>query len=114
MKALSVRQPWASLIASGRKTLEVRSWPTTYRGPLLICAAKRPHGHLPIGVAVAVVEVVDCRPATSADAAAACCEIGAGEFVWVLRDPRPVEPVPVSGRLGLFDVPISPIVAAAS
>lgn len=39
MKALSIRQPWAQEIADGFKTLEFRSWSTTYRGPLLICAS---------------------------------------------------------------------------
>jgi hypothetical protein len=41
MKALSLWQPWASLIAVGAKKYETRSWGTSYRGPLLICAAKR-------------------------------------------------------------------------
>lgn len=41
--ALSVRQPWADRIARGIKTIELRTWRTNYRGPLLICAAsKRP------------------------------------------------------------------------
>ena len=39
MKALSVRQPWAGLIAAGLKTIEVRPRPTHYRGDLLICCA---------------------------------------------------------------------------
>lgn len=39
MKALSIWQPWASLIATGAKRYETRSWSTKYRGPLLICAA---------------------------------------------------------------------------
>lgn len=38
MKALTVRQPWASLIAAGVKTIETRSWSTKYRGPLAIHA----------------------------------------------------------------------------
>lgn len=38
MKALTVRQPWASLIAAGVKTIETRSWSTRYRGPLAIHA----------------------------------------------------------------------------
>lgn len=42
MKALSVKQPWAELIASGVKTIETRTWYTSYRGPLLICSSKRP------------------------------------------------------------------------
>jgi hypothetical protein len=41
MKALSLWQPWASLVSLGAKTLETRSWSTGYRGPLLIHAAKR-------------------------------------------------------------------------
>lgn len=40
MKALSVKQPWASLIAEGIKSIEVRSWTTDHRGPLLICVSK--------------------------------------------------------------------------
>ncbi len=41
MKALTLWQPWASLIALGVKTIETRSWSTDYRGPLAIHAAKR-------------------------------------------------------------------------
>ncbi len=40
MKALSIRQPWAWLIAHGYKDIENRKWSTNYRGPLLIHAAK--------------------------------------------------------------------------
>jgi len=43
MKALSIRQPFAALIADGQKRLEIRSWQTDYRGPLLICAAQANH-----------------------------------------------------------------------
>jgi hypothetical protein len=34
--ALSVRQPWAELIVTGKKTIEIRSWSTDYRGLLWI------------------------------------------------------------------------------
>ncbi len=40
MKALTLTQPWASLVAIGAKTIETRSWSTSYRGPLAIHAAK--------------------------------------------------------------------------
>ena len=40
MKALTLYQPWASLIACGVKTIETRSWATNYRGPIAIHAAK--------------------------------------------------------------------------
>lgn len=40
--ALSVRQPWAALLAAGVKSVEVRTWRTTRRGRLLIHAGKLP------------------------------------------------------------------------
>lgn len=40
MKALTLTQPWATLVAIGAKQIETRSWNTTYRGPLAIHAAK--------------------------------------------------------------------------
>lgn len=40
MKALSLTQPWATLIAIGVKRFETRGWNTDYRGPLLIHASK--------------------------------------------------------------------------
>ncbi len=40
MKALTISQPWASLIAEGVKTIETRSRSTKYRGPLAIHAGK--------------------------------------------------------------------------
>jgi hypothetical protein len=41
VKALSLWQPFATLIAAGAKTIETRSWGTSYRGPLVIHAAKK-------------------------------------------------------------------------
>lgn len=41
MKAISLWEPWASLIALGLKTYETRSWETSYRGPLAICTVKQ-------------------------------------------------------------------------
>jgi len=40
MKALTLTQPWASLMALQSKTIETRSWYTAYRGELVIHAAK--------------------------------------------------------------------------
>ena len=42
MKTLSIRQPFAALICRGIKTIENRSWDTTYRGKLLIHASGKP------------------------------------------------------------------------
>ena len=41
IKALSMWQPWASLVGTGAKRYETRSWSTNYRGLLLICSAKK-------------------------------------------------------------------------
>lgn len=38
MKALTLTQPWATLVAIGAKKIETRSWGTNYRGPLAIHA----------------------------------------------------------------------------
>lgn len=46
MKALSVWEPWASLLAHGIKHIETRSWSTPYRGPLLIHAGLKWNGGL--------------------------------------------------------------------
>jgi hypothetical protein len=40
MHALSLRQPWAALVVAGRKTIEVRSWPTRRLGRVLVHAAR--------------------------------------------------------------------------
>lgn len=38
MKAISIRQPWANLIAHGLKDVENRTWKTKFRGTVLIHA----------------------------------------------------------------------------
>ena len=42
MKALSIRQPHAALIAAGVKRIETRSRATSYRGPVMIHASRGP------------------------------------------------------------------------
>lgn len=41
MKAITIWQPWATLLATGEKKFETRSWATKYRGPIAIHAATR-------------------------------------------------------------------------
>lgn len=68
MKALSVRQPFASQIVIGEKTIEWRSKPFNWRGPLVICASKSAiieldNGkRLPVGVALGIVECSGMPP----------------------------------------------------
>ena len=117
MKALSVKQPWAELIASGRKTIEVRSWGTGHRGPLLIVASLNADPDAVAwadnwfntdsaarGVAVCVVDVLEvelCRK--KGYLPEACCEVVRGDRLWVLTNARRVAPVPIAGRLMLYD-----------
>lgn len=80
MKAISLLQPWASLVVMGAKMLETRSWATKYRGDLLIHASAalktdqrklvasnpfnfyiRHSSDLPLGVILGKVTLVDIR-----------------------------------------------------
>ena len=60
------------------------------------------------GHAVAVVDLVDSRPMTRADEAPALSEYHRGSKAWVLENPRRVEPVPITGRQGVYEVDLSP------
>ncbi len=107
MKAISIKQPWASLIAAGIKTMEIRQWPTDHRGPLLIVSSRRPiiegHRH---GEALCVVTVAGCRKMTRDDIPFACVkEMFFDHYAWQLKDVRLIEPFGVMGQLRLFDVP---------
>lgn len=127
IKALSLWQPWASLVAVGAKIDETRHWSTPYRGPIAIHAAKTldlagapdllceaalgPYWQkdLPRGCVVAVARLADCAPAervasylTPANLAAG--NFSRGRFAWRLTDIRPlIQTIPVVGRQGLFN-----------
>jgi hypothetical protein len=81
MKCISLWQPWSLLVATGAKTCETRGWPTSYRGRLLIHAAKkwtpelallaaeepfntalRGYNGFAFGAILGSVEVVGCYP----------------------------------------------------
>lgn len=106
MKALSIKQPWANLIAAGEKTIETRTWATDYRGPILIVSSKSPKIE-PAGFALAVADLVDCRRMTRQDEPAACCRTYPNAYSWVLQNIRKIQPFPVQGRLGLYDIEVS-------
>lgn len=105
MKAISVKQPWASMIAQGKKTIETRTWTTKHRGEILIVASKAPEiDGLPVGLALCVAEIIDCRPMIKPDESCACCKKYDDVFSWILKNIKPVIPFPVQGRLGLYQV----------
>jgi len=103
IKALSVKQPWANMIANGEKTIETRKWGTKYRGPLLIVSTAKPDIQ-PAGKALAIANLIDCRPMTKADESEAKCEIYPSAFAWKLSNICKIDPFPVKGSLGIYEV----------
>lgn len=76
LPVLSVRQPWASYLAGGLKSVELRTWTTAYRGWLWIHAAKQidldameiydlQASHFPTGGLVAIGDLASCKPIES-------------------------------------------------
>lgn len=139
MIALSIRQPWASLILKAGKDIENRSWSTKYRGRILVHASKgmtRDEHEDAIDFAVAAMRANPggTRKTTlrelgfEFDALLRGGIIGSVEIVdcvtatdspwfvgthgFVLRDPQPLPFTPWKGRLGFFDVPESELVKA--
>lgn len=105
IRALSLRQPWASMVADGRKTIETRTWRTNYRGMLAIHASMRPYDGLPTGGIIAIARLYDCRPMTVEDEAQACIALYDGAYAWLLADVRAVPIIPCKGKLGLWTPP---------
>lgn len=120
--ALSIRQPWASLVILGLKDIENRFWTTKYRGLLLIHAgtildrpamALFPMKTVPTGVilgSVKLVDVIQFTRKTWKDWGDRHLDIGrfpTGQdiYAWILEDPRPFDkPVSYIGALKLFKV----------
>jgi hypothetical protein len=125
MKAISLWQPFSSLISAGVKPHETRSWATSWRGELAIHAAKkwdrelrlhldrcnavlRQAGRpelpetLPLGAVVALATLRACGPTTfmgeptARDALdLAFGDWSEGRFAWELADIRPL-PEPIA------------------
>ena len=129
IKVLSVRQPWAWLIVSGYKNIENRSWKTDYRGELFIHASqgfdwtalewleqfweyqvlvcrhfgiRGPHIAMrkeEFGAIVGYADLTDCvRNANSIWAMPGC-------WHWELHRALQLAPIPLKGRLGIFEIP---------
>ena len=120
MKVITVKQPWAWLIAQGIKPVENRTWKTRYRGPIVIqvSAHKRsardfeaaatfamerdiivpPQVELERGCTVAIADLVDCVSQHDSP-------WFEGPYGWVLENVRPLPAFPLKGRLGVYDCP---------
>jgi len=106
MKALSLKQPWANLIAEGKKTIETRKWSTKYRGDLVICSSLKPKIK-PYGSALCMVELYNIEPMRQEHEKEACIGIYKGAYSWFLRNLRKIDPVfPIHGQLGIYDLEI--------
>ncbi len=103
MKALSIKEPWASMIYAGLKTIEIRTWNTNYRGKILLCASQKPKSWLS-GLAFATANLVECRIMIYSDRNYAKCEYNDKGYAWILEDIAAIRMFPVKGHLGLFDV----------
>lgn len=132
MKALSLLQPWASLVIMGAKTIETRSWQTTYRGELLIHASSGKSGaliaqedpfkkyiadfnSLPFGAIIGKVNLVDIIPVDALPLSnriinklsleeRAFGDYTKSRFAWLLEDAEMFENIiPVRGSLGLWN-----------
>ena len=134
MYALTIKQPWASLIMAGLKRVENRTWRTNYRGPLAIHAGRtvdrdaaetldaagidpQDFEDAPRGVILGVVDLIDVIEMDSAAARQQALPgfpgrydidsdpLATGPYCWILRNPRPLaRPVPYCGRRNLWDV----------
>ena len=125
MRALSIRQPWAWLIVNGHKPVENRTWRTPHRGDTLIHAGLefdqagllwvqqrfpelRPA--LPslyeLGGIVGRAQLINCTQQHPS-------RWFVGPWGFVMFDARPMPLVRMPGKLGIFDVPMTPALHAA-
>lgn len=118
MKALTICQPYAELIARGDKPIENRMWATSYRGPLLIHAGKSRewldeddevlYPGMPFGAFVAVADLVACLHVNQAWPNCWRHLVGHehanGPWCWVLENVRRFDvPLPAKGAQGLWE-----------
>jgi len=105
LKTLSIKQPYAAMIISGRKTIETRTWKTFYRGELLLHACKKPASEIS-GCAFALVELCNCLPMREVDEKYACITYDSDLYSWILGNIRLIKPIQMKGQQGLFNADV--------
>ncbi len=121
MKCLSVSQPFADLIISGRKKVELRRWNTRFRGRFLVHAPSRIRaadctrlgilGKPVTGVIIGSAEIYGVKRYSSGADVAGDAELHLAQagtcskmYGFMLKDARALRvPIPYKGRLGLFE-----------
>jgi hypothetical protein len=122
VKALTIKQPWASFIIDGHpddgiKDVENRLWETSYRGPLLIHAGKKydtwpgDHRHTdwyksrPSAAQGAIIGVAELVAVDDYEARQSVWAEWEGAYRWRLAWPRPFpQPIAWRGLQGLWEV----------
>ncbi|MBI2049069.1 MAG: ASCH domain-containing protein [Parcubacteria group bacterium] len=103
-KAISLKQPWANLVCSGKKTIETRKWNTKYRGDLVICSSQQPKIE-PYGKALCFVEVYHTEPMKKKHEKKACIKVYPRAWAWHLKNTRLLKkPVPIKGQLSIYEI----------
>ena len=125
MKAITIKQPFASLIAAGLKEYEFRTWKTNYRGEILIHAGKGIDKdamkkfeslklEYPTGCIIAKAKITDCVPVTEAVKeelreknflvySGTTENAGWNGYGFKLENVEAMEPIVVNGMLGLWE-----------
>ena len=123
MKALSLKQPWAELVVSGRKTIELRNWNTTFRGEFLVHASLSPNkdamkrlgfDDLPLGCIVGKATLVDVKRYASKEEFAQDAEKHFATQGWyderakgfILKDAQRLSLKKMKGQLNFFETTI--------
>ena len=122
MKCLSVSQPFADLIVSGKKTIELRKWNTNFRGEFLVhsplkirtndCKRLKILKKLVTGAIIGKVEIIDVKKYYSKSEIKAdykkhlaSTDFFNRKYGFVLKNPKSFRiPIPYKGKLGFFDV----------
>lgn len=122
MKALSLKQPFAELIVTGKKAIEIRTWNTSYRGDFLIHASLKPDKdrmnafgleNLVTGCVVGKATLVDVKFYKTQEDYLKDKALHLAPEYWdergvygfVLSNPQKFEtPTPAKGKLGFFDI----------
>lgn len=124
MKCLSVSQPFADLIISGKKIIELRNWNTNFRGEFLIhapikikvddCKRLKIIKKLVTGVIIGKVEIYDVKKYNSSQEVKmdqkfhfASKNFQDRTFGFKIKNAKALRvPIPWKGQLGFFDVEI--------
>lgn len=109
MKALSVQPYWADLFLCGKKEIECRTWKTSHRGDVILCSSSKKEPGCICGHALLICNLFDIVSFEQKHLKGAAMDSMPDKpaFAWMFDNFRIIYPVPVKGKLGLFDLDIN-------